>query len=416
MPDRPLRVAFLNWRDTGHPEGGGSERYVEQIATGLVERGCAVTFRCSRYAGSSARSLRDGIAYARAGGRLGVYPRTLLALVWARLRGRGFDVVVDVQNGLPFFARLVAGCPVVVLVHHVHREQWPVATGPLTARFGWWIESWLSPRLHRGCQYVTVSAVTRAELATLGVRREHIAVVHNGADAAPVTTLPRERAPRLVVLGRLVPHKRVEDALRVLARLLPELPALRLWVVGDGWWRSRLVDEAERLGVAQAVDFLGYVSERAKHDLLSRAWVMLAPSLKEGWGLMVVEAALRGVPSVAYRNAGGLSESILDDVTGLLVDDLDAMTGATRQLIQDGGLRDALGSAGRHYVSRFDWQTSTVSFLRLLQLAASGATPTDEGDEREHAAEHRTQHVIDLTDGHAADGRLTEGRVTHQWG
>jgi hypothetical protein len=69
--------------------------------------------------------------------------------------------VVDVQNGIPFFARLVAGAPVVVLVHHVHREQWHVVFGRMLAGLGWWMESRTAPRVHRGCQYIAVSGVTR---------------------------------------------------------------------------------------------------------------------------------------------------------------------------------------------------------------------------------------------------------------
>ena len=80
-----------------------------------------------------------------------------------------FDVVVDVQNGLPFFTRLVTRKPVVVLVHHVHREQWPVVYPGLTGRVGWFIERRLAPRLYRRCQYVAVSRATRAELQCLGV-------------------------------------------------------------------------------------------------------------------------------------------------------------------------------------------------------------------------------------------------------
>src|SRR6185437_16494540 len=103
----PLRVTILNWRDTTHPEGGGSERYVEKIAADLVDEGCRVEVLCARHRGAPARNERDGVTFRRAGGRLTVYPRALAVLARARLTGRRPDVVVDVQNGIPFFARLV---------------------------------------------------------------------------------------------------------------------------------------------------------------------------------------------------------------------------------------------------------------------------------------------------------------------
>ena len=75
--------------------------------------------------------------------------------------------------------------------------------------------------------------------------------------------------------------------------------------------------------MAKHVHLLGFVDEATKHHELASAWVALAPSAKEGWGLNVVDAASHGVPTVAHHGAGGLSESIVDGVTGLLVDDLD---------------------------------------------------------------------------------------------
>jgi glycosyltransferase involved in cell wall biosynthesis len=376
VPSRPLRVTILNWRDTGHPEGGGSERFVERVAAGLAADGCDVVLQCARYPGSARREVRDGFVLRRAGGRLTVYPRALLALVGDRLRRRHADVVLEVQNGVPFLARLVAGCPTVVLVHHVHREQWPVALGPVAARVGWWIESVLAPRALRGCSYVTVSDTTRRELVELGVRGADVSVVHNGVDPVPAFPLPRpagaDMAPRLVVLGRLVPHKRVEHALEVLARLLPEVPGLRLQVIGEGWWHGPLVARAEELGVSGAVDVTGFVPEVVKHELLAGASVLLAPSLKEGWGLMVIEAGQHAVPAVAYRQAGGITESVVDGVTGVLVDDLDELVAATRGLLADRELRDRLGAGARRHAASFSWRATTTAMLGVLRHAAAG--------------------------------------------
>jgi glycosyltransferase involved in cell wall biosynthesis len=371
MQTRPLRVAVLNWRDTTHPEGGGSERYIERIAADLVADGCEVEILCSAHPGVPRRLSRDGVLFRHAGGRLTVYLRALGTLLRERLTGRGPDVIVDVHNGIPFFARLIAGCPVVVLVHHVHREQWGVVFGRTLAALGWWLESRVSPSVHRGCQYIAVSEVTRRELVELGVRATSIAVVHNGSRPVPPGQPDRDPEPSLVVLGRLVPHKRVEHAIRVLAALGPEFPGLRLRVIGDGWWREELEAEAASLEVADRVIFTGYINEHSKEDLLARSWLMLVPSVKEGWGLMVVEAAAHGVPSIAYRSAGGLAESIEDGRTGLLVDDLDQLIDRTRNLLTDHGHRAVLGEAAREHIAGFSWRTASTSMHLLLRQAAN---------------------------------------------
>src|SRR4029453_5977734 len=115
-------VLFLNWRDTTHPEGGGSEVFVERVAAGLAAQGRPVTLFCAAHAGAPASERAGGIRVVRRGGRLTVY----LHAWWAHLTGRlgVHDVVVDVQNGVPFFAALWCRRPVVGLVHPVHREPW----------------------------------------------------------------------------------------------------------------------------------------------------------------------------------------------------------------------------------------------------------------------------------------------------
>lgn len=369
---RALRVVMVNWRDTEHPEGGGSERYVETVAAGLAAAGHDVTVLCAAYRGGRREQWRDGYRIVRRGGKLTVYLRALLMLMTGRL-GRP-DVVVDVQNGVPFWTPLAVRCPVVVLVHHVHREQWPVVYGPVVARLGWWLESWLAPRVYRGCRYVTVSDVTRAELDRMGVPAERIDVIRNGTAPAPATSVPRADDPRICVLGRLVPHKQVEHALEVAARLRPLHPGLRVSVVGTGWWAAQLVATARRLGVDDITDFRGYLDEQAKHDELARCWLMVAPSVKEGWGLVVVEAAQHGLPAVGYRSAGGIAESIADGETGVLVDDLGGLARAVDQLITDHHRRTSMGRAAARRAAGFTWEETVRGWDGVLHRAAERTT------------------------------------------
>ena len=308
--------------------------------------------------------------FVRRGSKLGVYPAAATAIATHRLGH--VDVVVDVQNGVPFLSRLVTRRPVIVLVHHVHREQWPIVYGPIRARIGWWVESWLAPRIYRNCQYVAVSEVTKRELAALRVPAERVAVVHNGTEEVPIQPVGRSPVPTIVVLGRLVPHKRVEHCLQAAAELRTTLPGIRLVVVGDGWWSDRLKAEAQRLGVDDLTEFTGFVNGTRKHELLAQSWVLALPSLKEGWGLAVVEAAAHGIPAVAYHSAGGVTESIVDGVTGVLVDDVRAFTDALRQLFTDGDQRESLGAAARDRAKCFTWAQTAESFGIVLDAALSG--------------------------------------------
>jgi glycosyltransferase involved in cell wall biosynthesis len=231
----------------------------------------------------------------------------------------------------------------------------------------------LAPRVYRHSRYVTVSEATRDELAGLGISPDRVAVVRNGLDPVPPTVTPRAGTPRLVVLGRLVPHKRVEHALEVVARLRSRWPGLRLAVVGEGWWEEHLRAEAERLGVTDLVEFTGHVDEQAKHEQLAGAWLQLCPSVKEGWGLVVTEAGAHGTPTVGYRSSGGLRESVVDGRTGVLVDDLEEMVAAVDRLLADDAARREMGEAAADYAATCDWAASVRGFAGVLAAAAGGS-------------------------------------------
>lgn len=371
-------VLLLCWRDTGHPQGGGSETYLQRIGAHLAASGMRVTLRTARYPGARRREVVDGVHIQRSGGPHSVYIWAGLAMVAARLglgplRRVRPDVVVDTQNGLPFCARLAYGRRVVVLVHHCHREQWPVA-GRARGHIGWFVESWLSPRLHRRNQYVTVSLPSARDLTDLGAPADHIAIVRNGVDAAPADTLTPQRSPtpRVAVLSRLVPHKQIEDALDAVARLRGDVPDLHLDVLGGGWWAQPLLDHARRRGIADAVTFHGHVDDAAKHAVLQRSWVHVLPSRKEGWGLAVVEAAQHGVPTIGYRSSGGLTDSIVDGVTGLLVDDYDGLVDGLQRLLGDPVLREQLGAKALVRSGEFSWSQSAEAMRTVLDAAGAG--------------------------------------------
>lgn len=371
-------VLLLCWRDTGHPQGGGSETYLQRLGAQLAQSGIAVTLRTARYPGAPRHEVVDGVRINRAGGRYSVYVWALLAMAAARLglgplRRVRPDVVVDTQNGLPFLARLLYGRRVAVLVHHCHREQWPVA-GPVLGRVGWFVESRLSPRLHRRNQYVTVSLPSARDLVALGVGNERIAVVRNGLDEAPVPSLrgPRAAAPRVVVLSRLVPHKQIEDALDAVALLRPRVPGLHLDIVGGGWWQQRLVEHAVQLGISDAVTFHGHVDDVTKHHVMQQSWVHLLPSRKEGWGLAVVEAAQHAVPTIGYRSSGGLADSIIDGVTGVLVDDRTELVSRLQQLLDDPVLREQLGAKAQARSTEFSWRQSADAMRTVLESVVAG--------------------------------------------
>lgn len=358
-----MKILLLCWRDSTHPQGGGSERYLERVGEYLVSQGHEVVFRTSRHMNAARTEVRNGVKYSRGGAKYSVYPKAL-ALIAAGRFGlgplRGFDAVVDTQNGIPFFARLVAGKPTVLLTHHCHREVWPVA-GRIIGPLGWFLESQVAPFVYRNSATVTVSEASRTDLADLGVPNARI--IENGVDPIPehVPFIERESPIHLVTLSRLVPYKQIEHAIDTVALLSDAT----LDVIGTGWWESELHAYARERGVMDKVVFHGQVTEDYKHALLARADIHLMPSRKEGWGLAVMEAAQHGVPTIGY--SFGLRDSVQDEKTGLLVENEQEFLEATKQLIQDESLRRRLGQAAKEFAASFSWDSTGARFEQLLR-------------------------------------------------
>ena len=195
--------------------------------------------------------------------------------------------------------------------------------------------------------------------------------MRNGLAALPPAPVEESPAPRLAVLSRLVPHKQIEHALVVVQRLSADFPDLHLDVVGEGWWHDRLVSAADELGVGDRVTFHGHVSDARRDELVGAAWVMVMPSVKEGWCLAITESGAQGTPSVAYAHAGGVTESIRDGETGRLVTDLDDLVATVRDLLRDPSRRHALGAAAREMTRALTWQACAERVETVLR--ATGA-------------------------------------------
>lgn len=365
---RNMKILLLCWRDSTHPQGGGSELYLERVGEYLARAGHEVIYRSAAHTDMPRRSVRDGVRYSRSGGKFTVYPKALLGILVGKL-GLGtlanLDVVVDTQNGIPFFARLVFR-PTVLLTHHWHKEQWPVA-GPVLARVGWLLESKIAPKVYRGAPYVTVSQASKEDLQSLGV--PDAAIIENGVDEVPAL-IPRleRRGVHIVTLSRLVPHKQIEHAIDALAGLdgAAELADdVVLDVIGSGWWEDKLRAYAAASGVGERVFFHGQVTDDYKHALLERAEVHVMPSRKEGWGLAVVEAAKHSVPTVGY--SFGLRDSVGHGRTGLLADTPEQLTVQLQKILADDSLRAKLGAGARKFAEQFSWEKTGQRFAELLE-------------------------------------------------
>lgn len=362
-----MKILVFNWRDIHHPEAGGAEINIHEQARRWVELGNQVTMFTARPRGHSFTERLDGIEVYRAGGRLGVYPWAAVAYL-AFLRRRA-DVILDIENGIPFFTPLYSRKPKVLLMHHLHQDQFLVEMGTLLGRFGRFLERVAVPRLYRGSKVIAVSRSTeRRKKAALWHGREmDIKVVYNGVDHA--FYLPggeRSEKPTVLYLGRIKHYKQLPRLVSMLPGLRAKVPDVELVIAGDGDGMEEVLSEVAASPVPEAVHIVGRVTEEEKLALLQGAWVMATPSMNEGWGVTVIEANACGTPAVAFRVAG-LDEAIVDGETGLLCEDEGSFIDALAEVLSDAGLRGRLSEGAVEWASRFDWEETARQTLEVLE-------------------------------------------------
>ena len=342
-----------------------------------MRAGHRVTLVASGWPGAAERETVDGIAVHRVGSRES-YLIKARGYFRRELAGHRFDVVVEDLNKAPLFTPAWVAAPVVLLVHHFFGAAAFLSATPPVAAATWALERVVGIA-YRGVDAIAVSESTAEELARLGMRAERIAVIHNGVDERLLATVPlglRDPEPTVVYLGRLERYKRVDLLIRAIGRIRDSGEPARLIVAGDGRQASALHRLASSLDLDDRVTFTGRVSEAAKRALLERAWVHAITSMKEGWGITVLEAAACGTPTIA-SDTPGLRDAVVHGESGLLVrhGDVNALADALRTVLGDTDRLESLALGARARAERFTWDAAATAMEQHLAAVASGARP-----------------------------------------
>ncbi|AKJ65038.1 glycosyltransferase family 4 protein [Kiritimatiella glycovorans] len=357
-----MKIAVLNWRCFRHPQAGGSEVYLHEQAKRWAAQGHSVDWLAARVRGAPAEEVHDGISFRRVGGKYTIYMKAQAAL--RRLRPRP-EVVIDVENGIPFFSPLYVSCPVVLLVHHVHTEVWRRELTPPLALLGRFLESRVMPKVYRGRPIVTVSPSSAEMIRGLFGAQTAVEVIYN-AFSGDLTPGDKAQRPEIVYLGRLKRYKSV-DVLLDAVRLL-HAPEVLFRLIGHGDDEPRLRGICREYGISDRVRFEGRVSEEDKRRFLQRAWIAVNPSMMEGWSITNLEANACGTP-VLGSDVPGIRDSIRPGVNGDVFPygAADVLADKIRGLLDDPDRRAAWSESSLAWAAEFSWDRSADKWLSLLQ-------------------------------------------------
>jgi glycosyltransferase involved in cell wall biosynthesis len=338
------------------------------IAARWAAAGLDVTFRTSAVPGAPAALTRDGYRVLRRSGRYAVFPGA--AWEGIRMGHRPGDALVEIWNGMPFLSPLWYRGPRIVFLHHVHAEMWGMVLPPTLAKLGHAMERHVAPRFYRHSRVVTLSESSRAEIVDmLGLPEANVSVDPPGVDDRFTPGGHRSGTPLVVAVGRLVPVKRFDELLRILAKVKTDQPELEAVLIGEGYERPALEALRAELGADDWVHLPGRVSDEDLVSWYRKAWVVASTSQREGWGMTLTEAAACGTPAVATDIAGH-RDAVVDEESGLLVDDLGQLPVALGRVLGDDVLRSRLAKGA---LARSRWFTWDATALRALEALAEVA-------------------------------------------
>jgi glycosyltransferase involved in cell wall biosynthesis len=341
---------------------------IDRLLLGLADRGHRVALVCGGPVSSHPFEVID------AGGTYSQY----VYAPWICLsRFRDADVIIDVENGLPYFSPLWRRRPSICLVNHVHTDQWRTRFPRPIAACCRTVESQLMPVVYRNRGFVAISRSTAETLEDIGVRESAVTVIEPGIDIQSGPLPSKSEEPLFLSLNRLVPHKRIDLLLKAWNVACATTPG-RLVVAGDGPELAYL----RRLAAAiPRVEFRGRVSEEEKRDLLARAWAVVSTANHEGWGMSIMEAAAVATPALAV-DAPGVRDAIIDGTTGLLVRSSreaqipEAVAKAMIDLANDDERRRVLGACAQQRALIFSWDHFVDQWEKVLEeTSASQSRP-----------------------------------------
>jgi len=317
---------------------GGAERWYRNLAERLAARGHEVTFLTRRQWDRDDEVDVPGVRVIAVSPRTELYSRGRRRLlppirfglgVWRHLRRHGNQYDVVHTASFPYFSLLGAAAArrrsdvrLVVDWHEVWtRHYWREYLGTVGGELGWWIQ--------RACLRVPQRAFC---FSRLHERRLHEAGLHGeltrlegqytgGAQVA----VPRPARPVVVFAGRHIPEKRVVALVPAVAEARKQLPELRAEIYGDGPEREDVLTAIAKGDLESVVSAPGFVDLEVLENGLATALALVLPSRREGYGLVVIESAARGVPVVVVAGADNAAVELVEDgVNGNVAQSSDA--------------------------------------------------------------------------------------------
>ncbi len=359
------KILIFNWRDTRHSFSGGAEVYIHELAKRWVAKGNSVTLFCGNDQKSPRYETMEGVDVIRRGGFYMVYIWAFLYYI-VHLRGR-YDIILDCENGIPFFTPLFVKEKVLCVLFHVHQEVFRKSLIFPLSSFASYLESSIMPWAYRNVEFITISPSTKKDMEKTGIGKAGIHIVYPGVDSERMVPGEKNPVPLMVSLGRLKKYKSIDVFIKSIPYVLKKIRNARFVIAGDGEERKKLQSLVNRLEIGNVVQFTGKITQEAKIELYQKAWVFVNTSLMEGWAITNIEACSCGTPVVA-SNVPGMKDSVSPGESGFLVEygNPEATAEKIIELIVNTSTRKQMEKKAVVWAKKFEWNKSAEKSLTIF--------------------------------------------------
>lgn len=363
-------ILIFAWRDLKHPNMGGSEVYVHNIAKRLAKKHNVILFT-SRPGNLNSMDIVDDVKIIRRGNFATVY---VWAFIYYLLYFRKHtDFIIDTENGLPFFTPLFSRKRKLMLLHHVHKDTWFEQFPFPISIIGFLLESYLMPLVYSKVPVVTVSPSSLEDLRSIRFTDAKIYLAYNSIPNRIGPRYEKDKDPLISYVGRVKAYKRIEIGIKAFIKVKEEFPKAQMVIGGTGDHLDTLRKLVKKLNLEDSVHILGFVSDRKKWEILQKSWAFVMPSMREGWGITIMEAGSCETPTIGF-DVPGVRDSVRNGVTGILCEKEDEFSDNLLKVLKDSDLRKKLGESASKWETFFNWNNSSKVFEEIIEMSFTGKT------------------------------------------
>ncbi len=364
-----MNILMLNWRDIKNPKSGGAEIVTLEHLVNWSRNGHKVVWFSSAFKNSKEKEIVNGIEIVRKGNLITVF---IHAFIYYFKNKNNIDFVVDQIHGIPFFTPLYVKKPKIAFIHEVAGEIWdhmyPFPINIIGKNF----EKYYF-RLYKKIIFWVPSNSTAVDLIGNGIDRRNCKVILASINNSVLSKPGKKNSnPTFIFASRLVKMKGVEEVIKAFFIIQHKIPKSKLVIVGEG--NKNYVEKLKskyEITSNSNIKFYGYVTQSKKIELMESSNLILHASIKEGWGLVIIEAASRGTPSVVY-DVGGLRDSTIKNKTGIIlsVNSPESMAEAAIDLLANEKKYYMFQSNCIDWARSITWQKATRESLSLIERVA----------------------------------------------